>query len=139
MRKILICCGIALLLSCSNDSEVKKETDNINAALNVQSKSSTSNEDGEPEIDDDINQLFYDYKISIEVLNEENAHKKSDSKIKYTSDYVNIKKHSKVILWIENNIAITEFPSVNEAITELNHLINLEKIKEERFVVLFDF
>src|SRR5690606_24998993 len=139
MRKILICCGIALLLSCSNDSEVKKETDNINAALNVQSKSSTSNEDGEPEIEDDIDQLFYDYKNSIEFFNAENAHKTFFSKLKYTGDYENIKTHSKLILWIESNIAITEFPSVNEAITELNNLINLEKIKEERFVVLFDF
>lgn len=83
--------------------------------------------------------MFYNYKNSIEFFNAENAENAFFSKLNYIGDYQNIKTYSKLILWIESNIAITEFVSVDEAITELNNLINLEKIKEERFVVLFDF
>lgn len=52
MKKILMLCSIAFILSCSNDSDVKNEYLNTNESLNVQSKSGSSVET--PKVEDDI-------------------------------------------------------------------------------------
>lgn len=76
---------------------------------------------------------------SQEFFNAENAHNAFFSKLNYTGDYEEIRKPGKLLLWLENNITITGFANISEAKGELNNLINLEKIKEERFNTLFNF
>ncbi|WCM40878.1 hypothetical protein MG290_07790 [Flavobacterium sp. CBA20B-1] len=138
MKKILMLCTIAFTVACSSDSaESVNELTQTNEVTTNQTMSVTSED--EPTIDDDIDQMFYDYVNSQEFFNAENAHISFFSKLNYTGNYNNIKKVSTLILWVENNLATTNFVTVSEAEAELTSLISLEKIKEDKFSALFNF
>jgi len=138
MKKILMLCTIAFVVACSSDlSESVNESTQTNEASTNQVMSVTSED--QPTIDDNIDQLFYDYVNSQEFFNAENAHNAFFSKLNYSGDYEEIRKPGKLLLWLENNITITDFANISEATGELNNLINLETIKEDTFSTLFTF
>lgn len=138
MKKILMLCIIAFVVACSSDSaDPLNETTQTNEVSTKQVMSVTS--ENEPTIDDEIDQMFFDYVNSQEFFNAENAHNTFFSKLNYTGDYEEIRKPGKLLLWLENNITITNFANISEATGELNNLIHLETIKEDTFNTLFTF
>jgi len=131
MKKILMLCSIAFILSCSNDSDVKNEYLNTNESLNVQSKSGSSVET--PKVEDDIDQLFYDYINSEDVINTNTIQNEFNEKLNFKGDYNQINTHEKLTNWVRSNIHLTEFSDVESAITEINYVTNLVKTEYTKF------
>ncbi|WCM40989.1 hypothetical protein MG290_08445 [Flavobacterium sp. CBA20B-1] len=131
MKKILMFCSIAFVLSCSNDSDIKNESLNVNESSNVQSRP------GIPTIDDDIDQLFYNYINSDEFINSNVAHDEFFEKLNYSGDYSDIETKGELILWINQNISLTQFQNSEMALSELNSLLNLKRAKYNEFRELY--
>src|SRR5690606_11956759 len=131
-------CTIAFVIACSSDSsESVNEHTQANEITTNQVMSVTSED--QPTINDEIDQMFFDYVNSQEFFNAENAHNTFFSKLNYSGDYEEVRKPGKLLLWLENNITITNFANISDAKAELNDLVILEKIKENKFNVLFNF
>lgn len=130
-------CSIAFILSCSNDSDVKNESLNTNESLNFQSKSSNSVET--PQVEDDIDQLFYDYVSSEEVINTNILQNEFNEKLNFKGDYDQINTHEKLSNWVRINIHLTEFSDVENAIFEINYVTNLVKTEYTKFTDLFHY
>ncbi len=132
MKKILLLCILSLGLSCSNaDSDTQ---------INEKNSSTTNNQaKGAPSIEDDIDQLFYNFVNSYEYLESKKLVLNFNNKFNVSiseSDFTNAEE---MISWIENNIDKTSFSSLNEAKLEWNSIVSLTEQKIVNHPQLFEF
>jgi len=132
MKKILLLCILSLGLSCSNaDSDTQ---------INEKNSSTTNNQaKGAHSIEDDIDQLFYNFVNSYEYLESKKLVLNFNNKFNVSiseSDFTNAEE---MISWIENNIDKTSFSSLNEAKLEWNSIVSLTEQKIVNHPQLFEF
>ncbi|WLD23155.1 membrane lipoprotein lipid attachment site-containing protein [Flavobacterium dauae] len=130
MKKIIITLGLILTLSsCNQDNNLNEvygdsqqiENENLKTVSKVNS------------IDNEIDQMFYEYINSREYINYENAivtfYKKLNINYLNDSNFSN----TEIITWISQNISTTSFTNLNSAKLEFNNLVNLKNIELSKF------
>ncbi|SEH99211.1 hypothetical protein SAMN02927937_02589 [Paenimyroides aquimaris] len=138
MKKNLMLCSIAFLAACTNEpSEGVGVFNNSNEVSTNQLKS--VNSDYQPTIDDSIDQLFYDYVNSNLFINTTIAQNELNAKLRFNGDYDDIDTYYKLTTWVASNLDSTEFSDYDEAILEINTVLNLVGQKYEEFPEVFSY
>ncbi|KAF2518741.1 hypothetical protein E0W68_08290 [Flavobacterium salilacus subsp. salilacus] len=115
MKKFLFAVAIvAVMASCSNDSEQSTTMVNETDSINFSTKSSL-----------DLKTLHQMMISSQSYINYKAAHDAFVDKMNFKGDRADIESEAKIKDWIYNNIGLTDFPDFTTAIDEYDELKSL--------------
>src|SRR5690554_969464 len=136
MKKVLVFISIVLAVSCSNESELNNNTyrkeNNLENFNNITSSSL-------PPIENEIDQMFYEYVTSIQYVNFQNALQNFYSKTNGTKSHIEFTTPENIFLWITTNLEKTDFVSVGQAVVEWDNLVELKHIELLEFADISQF
>ncbi len=129
MKKILLLCSIAFMLSCSNDAET--QSTNVENVTTTTSKSL-------PPVENDTDQIFYEYVTSDVYL--QIVHKLREFQIlRKLPQEIEFQSSIEMFSWIEANIHLTDFESIEDAQNRWTEIVDLQQIEINQFPAVYEF
>ncbi len=133
MKKILLVCSVAFMLSCSNDAETNNTQENLNGE-NVSSIASRPL----PPVEDDIDQMFYEY-VTSDIYLQKQEKLSNFNSLLGSGKTLSFESKAHLFSWIEANIHLTEFENIENAQNAWIEVENLVQQEIENFTNVYDF
>lgn len=137
MKKILLLCSVAFILSCSsesieNDTISSKESQSENSTKSVNSVNSET-----PPIENDIDQMFFNYVNSSIYSETQNAIVDFNTDLNWLA--VEFDSSTEMLSWIGSNIDLTNFGSISNMQSKWSTIVNLKQQERDQFPQIFEF
>lgn len=130
MKKIILLCSVAFMFACSNENGATTQKN-----LTLENVSTTASRPLPP-IEDEIDEMFYNYVTSSIYL--EIKELLSNFRLDLVTD-LEFETPEDMIEWITNNIESTNFSNIEEAQYRWNHLADLAHIEKENFPSIYSY
>ncbi len=132
MKKIVLLCSVVFAFACSNENETLR---NGNSVI----ENSTFTERPLPPIENEIDEMFYQYVTSDIFLEVQELMTAFNNDLNFEGSTDQIDTSAKLFLWITNNLERTNFSSIEDAENRWDHLAVRRGIEMELFPEVYQF
>lgn len=132
MKNLFLSLSVLLIFACNNESD-------LNTPLNQTENNKDLKSRSYP-IENEIDQMFYDYVNSSQFINYDLASKAFFNKLNINnSNRASFISSENIIDWISLNLSSTNFSSISSAQSEWDNIVNLKFEELQQFINITEF